>query len=158
MAQYLYATANHEPSPWELKGLAVACITIIILLVIFNTKVSLHLSNAVGIVKIITLLFISITGLVVLGGHTRVKQPHANFHNAFEGTTGNGYGLANALVKINFAYAGYTNAFNVVNEVKVFVVLPTAHYILIPSLESYQSSQKDCASFFVSCSTSLHAL
>lgn len=62
---------------------------------------------------------ISITGLVVLGGHTRVKNPHANFKDSFSGTTGNGYGLSNALVKVNFAYAGYTNAFNVVNEVKV---------------------------------------
>jgi hypothetical protein len=56
---------------------------------------------------------------VVLGGHTRVAHPKANFYNSFEDTTGNGYGLANALVKINFAYGGFTNAFNVVNEVKV---------------------------------------
>lgn len=64
---------------------------------------------------------ISITGLVVLGGHTRVHDPHANFRDSFSGTTGNGYGLSNALVKINFAYAGYNNAFNVVNEVKVYL-------------------------------------
>lgn len=31
MAQYLYATAGHTPTPWEQKGLAVACITFIIL-------------------------------------------------------------------------------------------------------------------------------
>lgn len=49
-----------------------------------------------------------------------MKEPHANFHDSFAGTTGNGYGLANALVKINFAYFGYSNAFNVVAEVKVF--------------------------------------
>ena len=67
---------------------------------------------------------ISITGLVVLGGHTRVKNPHANFQNSFSGTLGNGYGLSNGLVKINFAYAGYLNAFNVVNEVKVSSTLP----------------------------------
>ena len=121
MAQYLFATGGHTPAAWELKGLAVACMTFIVLLVVFNTKVSLHILNAVGVVKITTLLFISITGLVVLGGHTRVENPHANFHNAFEGTTSNGYGLANALVKINFAYAGYTNAFNVVNELKVLI-------------------------------------
>ncbi|CZR58395.1 related to methionine transport protein, high affinity [Phialocephala subalpina] len=118
MAQYLYATAGHTPTPWEQKGLAVACITFIILLVIFSTKISLRISNTVGIIKVITLTFISITGLVVLGGHSSVKHPHANFQDSFSGTTGNGYGLANALVKINFAYAGYTNAFNVVNEVK----------------------------------------
>lgn len=56
----------------------------------------------------------------MLGGHTRVKDPRANFRNSFEGSgSTSGYGLANALVKVNFAYAGYTNAFNVINEVKV---------------------------------------
>lgn len=31
MAQYLYATGGHTPTPWELKGLAVACFTFIVL-------------------------------------------------------------------------------------------------------------------------------
>lgn len=50
---------------------------------------------------------IAITGLVVLGGNTPVKDPHANFRDSFAGTTSNGNGLATALVKVNFAYAGY---------------------------------------------------
>jgi len=78
---------------------------------------------------------IAITGLVVLGGHTRVQDPHANFRNSFAGTSSNGNGLATALVKVNFAYAGFEvilhhlciklkthnvqNSFNVLNEVKV---------------------------------------
>lgn len=56
---------------------------------------------------------------MVLGGHTRVPDPTANFRNAFEGTTNSGYGITNALVKVMFAYNGYQNAMNVVNEVKV---------------------------------------
>jgi hypothetical protein len=51
-----------------------------------------------------------------------VANPKANFKNAFSGTTSNGYGLANALVKINFAYTGYANVFKVVNEVKVCAI------------------------------------
>ncbi|KAI9647500.1 hypothetical protein NHQ30_003885 [Ciborinia camelliae] len=94
MGDYLFAMADYTPSAWEKKGLAVACMTI------------------------------SIAGLVVLGGHTKVADPTANFKNAFSGTTNSGYGLSNSLVKINFAYAGYTNAFNVVAEVKVsFLIL-----------------------------------
>lgn len=50
---------------------------------------------------------IAITGLVVLGGHTRVEDPRANFRNAFAGTSSNGNGLSTALVKVNFAYAGF---------------------------------------------------
>lgn len=86
-----------------------------------NTRVSFWISNVIGFVKVITLLFIAITGLVVLGGHTRVEDPGANFRNSFQqlegGTTP--YGITNGLYKIVFAYAGYTNAFNMVNEVKV---------------------------------------
>jgi amino acid transporter len=65
---------------------------------------------------------IGITGLVVLGGHTSVKDPKANFRNAFEGTgAATVYGTTNALTKVWFSYAGYENAFNVVNEVRVWV-------------------------------------
>ena len=63
-------------------------------------------------------------GITGLGGHTSVQNPTANFHNAFEGTTNSGYGVTNALVKIIFSYAGYYNAFSVVNEVKVYSVMP----------------------------------
>ncbi len=67
--------------------------------------------------KLITLVFVAITGLVVLGGHTQVPDPHLNFEDAFSGHA-TGYGVTNALYKIIFSYAGFENAFNVVNEVK----------------------------------------
>ncbi len=86
--------------------------------VAFNTRFSYIFSNTVGAVKLITLIFISITGLVVLGGHTSVANPDANFVNAFQGTHATPYGLTNALYKVIFSYAGFENAFNVVNEVK----------------------------------------
>jgi hypothetical protein len=38
MAEYLYAIGGYTPTAWELKGLAVACITFIIL-----RKCPLHL-------------------------------------------------------------------------------------------------------------------
>ena len=57
---------------------------------------------------------------MVLGGHTSVKNPTANFRNAFEGThAATAYGATNALTKVWFSFAGYENAFNVVNEVRV---------------------------------------
>jgi amino acid transporter len=90
----------------------------VIVVVALNTKVSYWLSNGIGIVKLLTLIFISITGLVVLSGHTSVANPQANFVNSFEGKS-TPYGITNALYKIIFSYAGYENAFNVVNEVKV---------------------------------------
>lgn len=75
--------------------------------------------NLISAVKLVILLFIVITGFVVLGGGTRVKNPRANFQNSFDEITNNGNDIVNALVSINFAYLGYENAFNVVNEIKV---------------------------------------
>lgn len=86
--------------------------------VILSTNISLKLVNVAGTIKLLTLVFITITGFVVLGGHTAVKEPTANFHNAFEGTTSDAYGISNALVSIIYSYQGYANAFNVLNEVK----------------------------------------
>jgi amino acid transporter len=87
--------------------------------VIAHNKFSLWATNFFGGLKIITLVFISITGLVVLGGNvSRVPDPGANFRDSFAGTTRNGNDLASALVSIVFSYTGYQNAFNVVNEIR----------------------------------------
>ncbi|KAI4860411.1 amino acid transporter [Hypoxylon rubiginosum] len=119
LARYLYQCIGSTPTDWQLKGVAVAAYTIASLFVILHNKYSFWLMNVLGVVKLITLIFISITGLVVLGGHVaHIPDPGANFRNAFEGTTNNGNDLAVALVNIVFSYAGYANAFNVVNEIK----------------------------------------
>ncbi|GKT71511.1 high-affinity methionine permease [Colletotrichum tofieldiae] len=87
------------------------------IVVALNNTFAYRFSNGVGIVKLATLVFIAITGLVVLGGHTNVPEPHVNFEDPFEGKA-TAYGLTNALYRIIFSYAGFENAFNVVNEVK----------------------------------------
>lgn len=132
---------DHNPTDWQLKGVAIAGYTVALLgtfcleqrkariirksrkltqllVVIVHNKLAYHLANGIAFVKIATLIFISITGFVVLGGRTRVQDPTANFHNSFEGKA-TAYGITNGLYKIIFSYAGYENAFNVVNEVKV---------------------------------------
>ncbi|KAH8432677.1 high affinity methionine permease [Aspergillus melleus] len=120
LAQYLFKLAESEPTDWQLKGVAVASYSVAFLALAFNTKWSLHLANAIGVVKLITLVFIGISGLVVLGGNvSSIPDPKVNFRNAFEGTSdASVYGATNALVKVMFSYMGYENAFNVVNEVK----------------------------------------
>ncbi|KAH9481473.1 High-affinity methionine permease [Psilocybe cubensis] len=118
LARYLLVAGGAQATTWNIRGLAVGMFTIIVIICILSTKWSLRLSNAIGVVKVITLVFIAITGLVVLGGNTRVEDPTANFRDAFAGTSSNGNGLATALVKVNFAYAGFENAFNVLNEVR----------------------------------------
>lgn len=91
---------------------------------------------------------ISITGLVVLGGNTSVADPNANFRDAFAGTSSNGNAMANALVKITFAYEGYANAFNMMNEVKVNLKEKEKVFVLnafrIPSAQLRKALQWRC--------------
>ncbi|KAH7093269.1 amino acid permease-domain-containing protein [Paraphoma chrysanthemicola] len=117
MANYLFAIGKYKASDWETKGLAVGCYTLAVLAVLFHTRGAYWVNTMIGGIKLITLIFISILGLVVLGGHTKVETPTAGFKNAFEGAS-TAYGVTNAMYKIIFAYAGYENAFNMVNETK----------------------------------------
>lgn len=84
-----------------------------------SNKYSLWAANGIGVLKIITLVFISITGFVVLGGNvSSIPNPGRNFKNAFSGATDNGNDLSSALISIVFSYTGYENAFNLVAEIK----------------------------------------
>ncbi|KAI1267924.1 high-affinity methionine permease [Xylariaceae sp. FL1019] len=119
LSDYLWALAEVKPTEWQEKGVAVAAYTVAVVVVLINTKFSLWAINFIGALKVITLVFISTTGFVVLGGHvSRVSDPGANFRNALEGTTTSGYDLSVAIVNIIFAYTGYQNAFSLVNEIK----------------------------------------
>ncbi|KAM5350044.1 hypothetical protein ACJ41O_006549 [Fusarium nematophilum] len=119
MANYLIAISGHEGTDWQIKGTALACYSLATLTLVFNTKYAYWFSNGVGIVKICTLLFVIITGFVVLGGNTKVEDPKANFRDAWSGSsTATAYGMTTALYRIIFSYGGYNNAFNVANEVK----------------------------------------
>jgi amino acid transporter len=119
LSQYLWRLANVEASDWQLKGVAIAAYTLAVLCVLVSNKYSLWAANGIGILKIITLVFISITGFVVLGGNVKsIPDPGRNFKNAFSGATDNGNDLSSALISIVFSYTGYENAFNVVAEIK----------------------------------------
>ncbi|KAJ4989783.1 high affinity methionine permease [Stagonosporopsis vannaccii] len=166
LAQYLFAINGAKPSPWELKGVAVAGYTVAVLLLSFHTKYSYWLSNGIGMVKLLTLVFISITGLVVLGGHTSVTNPTANFSQPFKGTI-TPYGATTALYRIIFSYAGYENSFNVTNEIKnpiktikkngfialllvtiLYILANVAYFAAVPKAELENAEQIAASLFF----------
>ncbi|ATY65620.1 high affinity methionine permease [Cordyceps militaris] len=119
LSRYVWRIAGKVPSDWEMKGVAIAAYTAAVVCVVVHNRYSLWAVNLLGAFKIATLIFISITGFVVLGGGvSRITDPGVNFNNAFAGTTSNGNDLSSALVSIVFSYSGYQNAFNVVNEIK----------------------------------------
>ncbi|KAI9151662.1 High-affinity methionine permease [Paramyrothecium foliicola] len=168
LARYTWRIAEKSPSPWQLNGVAVAAYTLAVICVIAHNKYSLWATNVFGVLKVITLIFISITGLVVLGGNVdKIADPGVNFRNSFEGTTDNGNDLAVALVNIVFSYTGYANAFNVVNEIKnpiqtirksgfisvlvvalLYIFCNIAYFAAVPKDEFKASKEISAAVFF----------
>ncbi|RYP46031.1 hypothetical protein DL768_007711 [Monosporascus sp. mg162] len=168
LSRYVWRIAGRTPTDWEMKGVALAAYTLAVILVIAHNKYSFWLTNVFGGIKIITLIFISITGFVVLGGGaSRVRDSRVNFRNSFEGTTNNGNDLANALVNIVFSYTGYQNAFSVVNEIKnpiptlkrhvtisvgpvavLYMLCNIAYFAAVPKQEFSESREIAAAVFF----------
>ncbi|KAF8183980.1 high affinity methionine permease [Pholiota molesta] len=68
LANYLLVAAGTPQTTWNVRGVAVGVFTGIVIICIASTRWSIRLSNAIGLVKVLTLIFIAITGLVVLGG------------------------------------------------------------------------------------------
>ncbi|KIY61698.1 high-affinity methionine permease [Cylindrobasidium torrendii FP15055 ss-10] len=116
-AEYiLYAHGDNDPNPWTMRGIAIAAYGLACIIVVINNRLALAVSNVLSLVKVIILIFVVVTGWVVLGGHTRVENPRSHFKDGFAGTTNDGNALAGAMINVIFAYAGWNNANNVANE------------------------------------------
>lgn len=119
-AQYVVAASGKTATEWEKRGIAIGVITFVTVAHTMVPRWALRGMNAVGVIKIIVLLFIVVTGWAVLGGATsvRIPDPKVNFRNAFAGSSGSGYEWAIALYKVLNSYTGWSNASYVLNEVK----------------------------------------
>ncbi|KAJ3775842.1 high affinity methionine permease [Lentinula raphanica] len=118
-AEYILLAFQCEITKWNVRGIAVGLSTSMTMICILSTKWSLRFSNAIGMIKVLALVLIAITGLVVLcGGVSHVSNPGANFSQPFHGTSNNINGLVSALLKIRFSYVGWESVFSMVNEVK----------------------------------------
>ncbi|KAK6204832.1 amino acid permease-domain-containing protein [Scheffersomyces amazonensis] len=113
---YILNAAGTESTTWKQRGVGVAILTFTAILTAVHSKLSLKLANILGFVKMVSIVFIIITGFVVLGGGTRVKDPHSVFKNAWEGSTSDGNAIANAIIKVSFSYGGTQYVFGLVGE------------------------------------------
>lgn len=63
--------------------------------------------NFFTVLKVVLLLFVVVSGWVVLaGGVSSVKDPHASFRDAFANSATSGNQYATALFKVLNSYAG----------------------------------------------------
>ncbi|CUM64872.1 uncharacterized protein PRCAT00002487001 [Priceomyces carsonii] len=114
--QYILSAADVEITTWRQRGIGVGVLTFVALAAGANTRISMKISSILGFMKMVFLLFIIITGFVVMGRGTSVTDSLANFKNAWEGTTRDGNAISNAILKVSFSYSGTQYLFCVVGE------------------------------------------
>ncbi|KAF4564884.1 hypothetical protein EYR40_011058 [Pleurotus pulmonarius] len=117
-ANNILIAAGHAPDRWIVRGIALGVMTFVTILHGFTPKLGLLVMNGLSVFKIAILLFVVVSGWVVLSGHTRVQNPGANFHDVFAGSSHSGNDYATATFKVLNAYAGWSNVNYVLNEVK----------------------------------------
>ncbi|KAJ8064062.1 hypothetical protein OCU04_007900 [Sclerotinia nivalis] len=164
--EYILSAAEIEVTRWNQRGVGLACITAAFLIHGFSVKWGLRLQNLLGIIKLLILLLIIISGFVALGGHLKVEKPN-NFTNAFEGTTGSAYGVVTALYNVIWSYIGYSNANYALSETKnpvktlkmaaptalaivgvLYMLANIAYFAAVPKEEIMTSGRILAASFF----------
>ncbi|OAX33011.1 amino acid transporter [Rhizopogon vinicolor AM-OR11-026] len=117
-ASNILVAAGQAAGSWTERGIAVGVIFFVTLLHGLTPKTGILLMNVLSIFKIILLLFVVISGWVVLSGKTRVTDPYVNFRNAFAGSSTSSNDYATATLKVLDAYAGWSNVNYVMNNVR----------------------------------------
>ncbi|SGZ47087.1 CIC11C00000004468 [Sungouiella intermedia] len=167
--EFLLNAAGKEITQWNSRGIGIAVITFAFLLNGLHVKSGLYLANALGIFKVVIVLFISVTGWVALGGGIKTNnfQKTHNFDDAFKGTSPSGYGIVNALYNVIWSYVGYSNANYALGEIKnpvrvlkiaapsalfiitiLYILVNVAYYAVVPAEEVRTSGRIVVASFF----------
>ncbi|GAA6060144.1 hypothetical protein JCM10212_001441 [Sporobolomyces blumeae] len=118
-ASNILVAAGHQVTTWNERGIAVAVIVSITLIHGLTPRAGVHLMNFLAIFKLLLLLLVVVSGWVVLGGGIKsIPDPKSNFRNAFEGSSHSAYFYASGLFKVINSFSGWSNAGNVLNEVK----------------------------------------
>ncbi|OSD05040.1 amino acid transporter [Trametes coccinea BRFM310] len=117
-ASNILEAAGHEATRWNTRGIAVGTIVFSVLLHGLTPRVGVLVMNGLSVFKVVILLFVVVTGWVVLSGKTAVADPHANFRNAFAGSSNSSNDYATAMFKVLYSYIGWSNVNYVLNNVK----------------------------------------
>ncbi|OCH94012.1 amino acid transporter [Obba rivulosa] len=117
-ASNILVSAGIEATRWNERGIALGAIFFVTLLHGLTPKLGIFIMNVLSMSKVILLLFVVITGWVVLGGGTRVQDPRTTLRDAFAGSSHSSYDYAAATYKVLYAYAGWSNVNYVLNNVK----------------------------------------
>lgn len=117
-ASNILVAAGQPVGRWTERGIALGVIFFVTLLHGLIPKTGVLIMNSLSIFKIVILVFVVVTGWVVLSGKTRIADPHYNFRNAFAGSSTSSNDYATATFKVLNAYAGWSNVNYVMNNVR----------------------------------------
>ncbi|KAI0823463.1 amino acid transporter [Trametes gibbosa] len=117
-AQNILIVAGQPAGRWVTRGIALGVIGFVTILHGLTPRLGVWVMNGLSLFKIIILVFIVITGWVVLSGKTHIEDPHANFRDAFAGSSHSSNDYATATFKVLNAYSGWSNVNYVLNNVK----------------------------------------
>ncbi|KAF9883398.1 hypothetical protein FE257_003521 [Aspergillus nanangensis] len=164
--EYILNAADVEVGRWNQRGIGLGCITAAFLIHAFAVKWGLRFQNLLGVVKLVIILFVVVCGWVALAGHMKIDPPD-NFTNAFEGTTGSGYGIVMALYNVIWSFIGYSNANYALSETKnptrtlkiaapvaigsvgvLYMLCNVAYFAAVPKEQFLSSGQTVAAVFF----------
>ncbi|KAI0078613.1 amino acid transporter [Panus rudis PR-1116 ss-1] len=117
-ASNILLAAGHAADRWAVRGIALGVIGFATLVHGLTPRLGVWIMNGLSVFKIVIVIFVVVTGWVVLSGHTHIADPHVNFRNAFEGSANSSNDYATAMFKVLFAYTGWSNVNYVMNNVK----------------------------------------
>ncbi|KAG1788728.1 amino acid transporter [Suillus plorans] len=115
---FLLVAADQTVDRWNERAIALGVIFFVVLLHGLAPKTGVLIMDLLSIFKIAILMFVVITGWVVLSGKTSVADPHYNFRNAFAGSSTSSNDYATATFKVLISYGGWSSVNYVMNNVR----------------------------------------
>ncbi|CAG8479472.1 10437_t:CDS:2 [Ambispora gerdemannii] len=106
-SDYLHPTSITSPNFWRLRICSLAAVLIITIYHILSNKWANFINQTLTIIKILTLLVLTIAGLATI--HQSINDKDTNWKNMFPSVQIEPRGLTSALILILFAYNGWNN-------------------------------------------------
>jgi len=164
--EYILHAAQIPVDRWNQRGVGLVCITSAFLIHGLALKWGLRLQNTLGVIKLLILVLIIVSGFAALGGYLKIEKPN-NFDDVFTNTTGSAYGIVTALYNVIWSYLGYSNANYAMSEMKnpvrtlkiaaptaiaivgvLYMLANIAYFAAVPKDEILSSGRILAASFF----------
>lgn len=99
--------SDKSANEWEKRGIALSVITFVVLMHGLTPRAGVRIMNLLAWIKVVTLLFIIVSGWGVLSGRVKsVPDPQASFRHAFRGSKKEVNPYVTALFKVIFSFAG----------------------------------------------------